>query len=70
MKKENPSFNTVDSKDNIDWGTHMGNYMIIISSQTVRKSDGCSRFIYGVGFGENNYSGVLSGYAQKVVTSI
>ena len=55
VKMENPGYERVESKDNIDWGDYMGNYMVIISASTT-DSDGCKRYTLGVGFGTGSDS--------------
>lgn len=57
VKRNNPKYDWVDSKNNVSWGNHIGNYMVIISAKT-SGSDGCTRLTYGVGFG-NDYNSAL-----------
>lgn len=55
LKRNNPDWQSVESKDNIDWGSYMGNYLVIISTVTT-DSKGCQRVTYGVGFGKESSS--------------
>ncbi len=55
VKKVNSGWENVETKDNEDWGKHMGTYMIIISATTT-EPNGCKRNTYGIGFGINNSS--------------
>ncbi|WP_130736683.1 hypothetical protein [Flavobacterium sp. J27] len=55
VKRNNPGWENVESKDNIDWGNYMGNYMVIVIATTT-DSKGCQRNTYGVGFGKENNS--------------
>ena len=55
VKRNNPGWENVESKDNIDWGSYMGNYLVIISTVTT-DSKGCQRITYGVGFGKESSS--------------
>jgi hypothetical protein len=58
-------WDNVETVDNLDWGKHMGTYMVIISSTTTNSS-GCQRSNYGVGFGINGSSALRN--AKKHLT--
>ncbi|WP_462282085.1 hypothetical protein [Salinivirga cyanobacteriivorans] len=55
VKRMCPDWDNVESKNNEDWGTYMGTYMVIISTTTTNSS-GCKRDSYGVGFGTSSNS--------------
>ena len=38
VKRDNPDWENVQSKDNVDWGKYMGDYMVIISTTTTNSN--------------------------------
>jgi len=65
VKRLCPDWENVETKNNEDWGSYMGNYLVIIST-TVRNSSACQRSTYGVGFGTS--SGAALKNAKKHLT--
>lgn len=59
VKSNNPGYDNVESRDNVDWGSYMGSVVVIISGSTTNSS-GCRRNTYGVGFGTNSRSALES----------
>jgi hypothetical protein len=57
VRTAHPTNDYVEVKDNNDWGTYLGDYMVIISATTTLSS-GCQRYTYGVGFGKSRNSAI------------
>jgi hypothetical protein len=66
VKSDNPGWENVETKDNIDWGTPMGDYVVVISASTTNSS-GCTRGTFGIGFGEDRASALKD--AKKHLTA-
>ncbi len=65
VKRLCPDWEHVETKNNEDWGSYMGSYLVIIST-TVTNSSGCKRSNYGVGFGTSSSAALKN--AKKHLT--